>query len=106
MVAGGAAVGQRALEPREIAGLAAERRREPAGEVGQKPSPIRLQRAADTQVHGLIHAAEPSVDQKVRRSEEHTSELQSLMRSSYAVFCLQKKKHILTPNTHLCHISN
>src|SRR3546814_8190277 len=27
------------------------------------------------------------------RSEEHTSELQSLMRSSYAVFCLQKKKH-------------
>src|SRR3546814_1337644 len=26
------------------------------------------------------------------RSEEHTSELQSLMRSSYAVFCLKKKK--------------
>src|SRR3546814_5225268 len=28
----------------------------------------------------------------VDRSEEHTSELQSLMRTSYAVFCLQKKK--------------
>src|SRR3546814_5299796 len=28
------------------------------------------------------------------RSEEHTSELQSLMRISYAVFCLHKKKHI------------
>src|SRR3546814_7898997 len=28
------------------------------------------------------------------RSEEHTSELQSLMRSSYAVFCLKKKKQI------------
>src|SRR3546814_6081328 len=27
-----------------------------------------------------------------KRSEEHTSELQSLMRSSYAVFCLKKKK--------------
>src|SRR3546814_7027380 len=27
------------------------------------------------------------------RSEEHTSELQSLMRNSYAVFCLQKKKY-------------
>src|SRR3546814_6154194 len=27
------------------------------------------------------------------RSEEHTSELQSLMRTSYAVFCLQKKKN-------------
>src|SRR3546814_8508624 len=30
----------------------------------------------------------------VRRSEEHTSELQSLMRISYAVFCLKKKKKI------------
>src|SRR3546814_1619726 len=30
-----------------------------------------------------------------RRSEEHTSELQSLMRISYAVFCLQKKKTII-----------
>src|SRR3546814_3086775 len=28
-----------------------------------------------------------------RRSEEHTSELQSLMRISYAVFCLKKKNH-------------
>src|SRR3546814_2015653 len=28
------------------------------------------------------------------RSEEHTSELQSLMRSSYAVFCLKKKKQL------------
>src|SRR3546814_8650484 len=30
------------------------------------------------------------------RSEEHTSELQSLMRISYAVFCLKKKKHKIT----------
>src|SRR3546814_2750238 len=30
--------------------------------------------------------------EQVHRSEEHTSELQSLMRNSYAVFCLQKKK--------------
>src|SRR3546814_7067793 len=29
---------------------------------------------------------------QIRRSEEHTSELQSLMRISYAVFCLKKKK--------------
>src|SRR3546814_5242723 len=29
----------------------------------------------------------------IARSEEHTSELQSLMRISYAVFCLKKKKH-------------
>src|SRR3546814_4253191 len=32
------------------------------------------------------------------RSEEHTSELQSLMRISYAVFCLKKKKHEYTIN--------
>src|SRR3546814_7606963 len=32
------------------------------------------------------------IDQQVLRSEEHTSELQSLMRNSYAVFCLKKKK--------------
>src|SRR3546814_6690400 len=34
-----------------------------------------------------------------RRSEEHTSELQSLMRISYAVFCLKKKNTINTTNT-------
>src|SRR3546814_1646900 len=39
------------------------------------------------------------------RSEEHTSELQSLMRISYAVFCLKKKntkiiKHVLNGQTH------
>src|SRR3546814_9728988 len=42
------------------------------------------------------HASDP-VDQRFRgeivRSEEHTSELQSLMRTSYAVFCLKKKKN-------------
>src|SRR3546814_4980079 len=45
-------------------------------------------------------AAPPVIDQYVKvgepldmRSEEHTSELQSLMRISYAVFCLKKKKH-------------
>src|SRR3546814_10375850 len=31
---------------------------------------------------------------EAKRSEEHTSELQSLMRISYAVFCLKKKKNI------------
>src|SRR3546814_5996583 len=34
----------------------------------------------------------PSGDLPDERSEEHTSELQSLMRNSYAVFCLKKKK--------------
>src|SRR3546814_1871967 len=34
----------------------------------------------------------------IERSEEHTSELQSLMRISYAVFCLKKKKNNSTQN--------
>src|SRR3546814_1534936 len=38
-------------------------------------------------------------EQVVNRSEEHTSELQSLMRISYAVFCLKKKKTSNKPYT-------
>src|SRR3546814_5949872 len=44
-------------------------------------------------IYGLLGAG--------RRSEEHTSELQSLMRISYAVFCLKKKNktiHSLSPS--------
>src|SRR3546814_1610064 len=39
------------------------------------------------------HARNSAPARSFERSEEHTSELQSLMRISYAVFCLQKKKH-------------
>src|SRR3546814_9620957 len=35
-----------------------------------------------------------------KRSEEHTSELQSLMRNSYAVFCLKKKNKYTTTHTY------
>src|SRR3546814_7450312 len=52
----------------------------------------------------------------VVRSEEHTSELQSLMRISYAVFCLKKKKnnllqrnlkpHPISINTHIYQVLN
>src|SRR3546814_5886437 len=38
-----------------------------------------------------------AIDTLIKRSEEHTSELQSLMRISYAVFCLKKKKFQLYP---------
>src|SRR3546814_8437195 len=40
-----------------------------------------------TKMRSVINSADAE-----ERSEEHTSELQSLMRNSYAVFCLQKKK--------------
>src|SRR3546814_4185505 len=41
---------------------------------------------------GLLPAGRHRDQLLVERSEEHTSELQSLMRISYAVFCLKKKK--------------
>src|SRR3546814_8982912 len=49
----------------------------------QRITPAVVVERPDLEPHVLAHAA---------RSEEHTSELQSLMRISYAVFCLKKKK--------------
>src|SRR3546814_8903081 len=49
---------------------------------------------------GLAHGRSSIVD----RSEEHTSELQSLMRISYAVFCLKKKTHRHKAKKHNHHI--
>src|SRR3546814_3222488 len=49
--------------------------------------------AGDAQ--GILAAAEQLAFGR-QRSEEHTSELQSLMRISYAVFCLKKKKQLTT----------
>src|SRR3546814_10045267 len=61
------------------------------GMVGRPGFHIRVQPAAVVIMNR--HAEAP-------RSEEHTSELQSLMRISYAVFCLKKKKHTTsTTNT-------
>src|SRR3546814_8125583 len=49
-----------------------------------------------------FHEPESEHDPRVRprRSEEHTSELQSLMRISYAVFCLKKKKKQKSKKNH------
>src|SRR3546814_2453084 len=53
----------------------------------------RWQRAC--QMCQLVAVQQPILHGQQHRSEEHTSELQSLMRTSYAVFCLKKKR---TPN--------
>src|SRR3546814_10315056 len=45
------------------------------------------------QQYGFFDAVEVDGLLRFPRSEEHTSELQSLMRNSYAVFCLKKTKH-------------
>src|SRR3546814_3313302 len=47
-----------------------------------------------TRSHGRRTGTDSSSAPAATRSEEHTSELQSLMRISYAVFCLKKKKKI------------
>src|SRR3546814_10419363 len=47
-----------------------------------------------------------SADGSKRRSEEHTSELQSLMRISYAVFCLKKNTTIQIPLTGRTYVRN
>src|SRR3546814_9584395 len=53
---------------------------------------IRSDCACNTQVWPLDCSHSDQKNATNRRSEEHTSELQSLMRISYAVFCLKKKK--------------
>src|SRR3546814_2532483 len=63
----------RALRAARAAAVAADARHRPLQGLQRRPRPRRWRRA---------------------RSEEHTSELQSLMRISYAVFCLKKKKTI------------
>src|SRR3546814_5031659 len=60
--------------------------------IGERRFEIRG-RAEKLRLEARLHALD---DAQAQRSEEHTSELQSLMRISYAVFCLKKKtnKHI------------
>src|SRR3546814_6867221 len=54
--------------------------------------------AGDADAERLVRRPDRAHRFKDLRSEEHTSELQSLMRISYAVFCLKKKKK-MTQNT-------
>src|SRR3546814_2684008 len=49
-------------------------------------------RVADTRCISAVPMKRPAMNSTRLRSEEHTSELQSLMRISYAVFCLKKKR--------------
>src|SRR3546814_3788706 len=54
---------------------------------------IRLPNGFEYEVAEVGSGSSRSIDpMRLERSEEHTSELQSLMRISYAVFCLKKKK--------------
>src|SRR3546814_6735964 len=83
-------------QPARLAGIAAPGdrgdRREPLG-LGDRPAPARMAAAAEpAEIDARAIDAIGFRDMVEKRSEEHTSELQSLMRISYAVFCLKKKK--------------
>src|SRR3546814_1819423 len=55
--------------------------------------PARVWRRSDAHAGRLCQGQHQRPEPRAPRSEEHTSELQSLMRISYAVFCLKKKKY-------------
>src|SRR3546814_10158663 len=65
-------------------------------DVDDRPAPPGRRRSSGNRplLHppGTGRLAHPGDQARLSRSEEHTSELQSLMRISYAVFCLKKKK--------------
>src|SRR3546814_9360351 len=79
--------------------------RDPRGAGGAEPGLFRLSALIVQPVQAAAHRAarragaqSPAPGPRPRlspKSEEHTSELQSLMRISYAVFCLKKKKYYI-----------
>src|SRR3546814_3231015 len=77
------------------------RHRPRAAHLGGKAQPLRARarRSAAGAVRAGGRAGAGARGPAEQRSEEHTSELQSLMRISYAVFCLKKKKQTTKKTT-------
>src|SRR3546814_2067008 len=74
------------------------RQRLVARSLGANPRPSMASSSAGEVTKFLVDQKLLEIPQaQAARSEEHTSELQSLMRISYAVFCLKKKKYIRQP---------
>src|SRR3546814_9536792 len=80
------------IDPQHLGATAARQLPDPLRDKGLIPTlnggtanPVRARQLA------LTHAPIMGLEDLQARSEEHTSELQSLMRISYAVFCLKKK---------------
>src|SRR3546814_5242328 len=87
----------RIVAPAELAGMTLDKLR-PWIEAQDAPTQeaARLLRWANMIANGRLIPIEKQSD---ARSEEHTSELQSLMRISYAVFCLKKNTLTTTPES-------
>src|SRR3546814_2126585 len=88
-----AAVGEQAMVLEHHAHVAPVQRDAPAAHLHQVA--LGEQHRAATRALGQVDQLEQGAlaGAGMARSEEHTSELQSLMRISYAVFCLKKKKY-------------
>src|SRR3546814_9047059 len=83
----------------QVEAMLRDRRHDPAAYVMNQPAVAEAFAAAARDPALLGHAVAAGLAAQAAlglspRSEEHTSELQSLMRISYAVFCLKKKKQI------------
>src|SRR3546814_1739333 len=74
--------------------------RSPSPRMSRRCSPMP---SARPDLRSRISAAADALTKSLHRSEEHTSELQSLLRISYAVFCLKKKKSTHTYQTQAHH---
>src|SRR3546814_4452150 len=85
-------VGERAGAVLEVEPIGAERARGAGDLGGDGLGRAHEQGALGTGGQLVLLAGERTPAALAARSEEHTSELQSLMRSSYAVFCWKKKK--------------
>src|SRR3546814_2402372 len=97
-------IAARAGDPRVAAGdrARAQRAFERRPRIGDRD--LHHRRAAPERAAGEIEFFRDGDDApRKARSEEHTSELQSLMRISYAVFCLKKKKIKQTKQMHQTH---
>src|SRR3546814_7757150 len=66
------------------------------GEIAQHIDENQRLGQENEELRRMLHSVLRSIEQKTHRSDEHPSELQSLMRTSYAVFCLQQQQK----NTH------
>src|SRR3546814_1263793 len=79
---------------RSLLGASPDRR--PVGQPAAQPGHAGLRQQRRDRFRLRPVAADAQLGGQADRSEEHTSELQSLMRISYAVFCLKKKKKTKT----------
>src|SRR3546814_6288606 len=83
-------IGERGAEI-DVKGLAGDHQRRDRGDAGRFGFRDPSRRVAEMDDLDVILRGIERMGEALR-SEEHTSELQSLMRNSYAVFCLKKKK--------------